>query len=66
VATVASAHAVLVADGLQACSSCWKAPQPPKSSMTSLYLISERFSARLPGSGAPSQRSLKKPPASVP
>ena len=47
-------------------SSFWNSAQPPKSSMTSLYLISERFSKPAAGSGTPSQRSLRNPPATVP
>ena len=34
--------------------------------MMSLYLTSERFSSGAAGSAAPSQRSPRKPPATVP
>ncbi len=36
--------------------SAWKRSQPPKSSMISLYFVSERFSKAVPGSLRPSQR----------
>ncbi len=49
-----------------AVSSAWNKSQPPKSSMISLYLISERFSSGMSGSGWPSHRSLRKPPATEP
>ena len=43
--------AVAVADRLQGPKQCWKRSQPPKSSMISLYLTSERFSSGVSGSG---------------
>ena len=52
--------------GAARASSSWNSAQPPKSSMISLYLVSERFSKGGCGSGAPSQRSARKPPATVP
>ena len=43
----------------------WKAAQPPAASMKRLYF--ERLqSGMAAGSGAPSQRSARKPPQSVP
>ena len=47
-------------------SSAWNRSQPPNSSIISLYLTSERLPSGCAGSGAPSQRRDRKPPATVP
>ena len=46
--------------------SSWNRFQPPKSSMINLYFINERLAKSGVGAGAPSHRSERKPPDTVP
>jgi hypothetical protein len=65
-ATVAMSVPWRSATPRSAASSAWNKSHPPRSSMMSRYLVSERLCRGSAGARAPSQLSLRNPPATMP